>query len=191
MKLDLRNSFLSKITRIFYGNCKFGKTSFMTVKEISIPYEEFDHPGELPENDTVLIKLAEDAAMKAYAPYSGFMVGCAVRLKSGIHIVGNNQENAAYPSGLCAERTALFYASAEHPADIIETLAITAMRDGQFLHIPVFPCGSCRQVMVEYESRQHKPIRIILAGQSRIMVVNSARELLPFAFDSHILREGK
>ena len=163
----------------------------MDQKEFTIRYKEFIHTGALSAVEQALIGEARSAASSAYAPYSGFRVGCALLLGNGRIIRGNNQENAAYPSGLCAERTALFYASATEPDTPVTALAITACRDDTFLNNPVAPCGSCRQVMVEYENRQKQPIRLILCGKKKTMVFDSARDLLPFAFDNQALRGGK
>ena len=119
---------------------------------------------ELPESDRNLTLLARNAAKDAYAPYSGFRVGAAVLLENGEIVTGNNQENAAYPSGLCAERTALFYASAKFPKVVVEALAVTTLGNGIFSSDFAKPCGACRQVIAEYEDITGKPIRIILDG---------------------------
>lgn len=134
-----------------------------------------------------LIKKAKEATLNAYAPYSGFSVGAAVLLHSGNIVTGNNQENAAYPSGLCAERTALFYANAQFPDDRVEAIAIVASYEGDFTKDICSPCGSCRQVLNEIENRFEYPIRIIMCGKNKIYEVNSVKELLPLSFGKESL----
>jgi len=130
-----------------------------------------------------LLKAAQDAALNAYAPYSNFCVGAAVLLENGAVVVGNNQENAAYPSGMCAERVALFSASALYPKLKVKALAIAAFSKKRALKIPVPPCGACRQVMLEYENRQKQPIGIWLGTtQSKVYFCSSASDLLPLSF---------
>ncbi len=152
-------------------------------KEIHFSYELLSSKSELNDIDQLLAEKAIDAMDKAYAPYSKFHVGAALKLKTGEIIHGNNQENMAFPSGLCAERVALFYAGANHPGIEIETLCIVAK--GDFVpksHI-LSPCGSCRQVMLESENRQNNPIRVILINQDdTVLIVNSAKDFLPFGF---------
>ena len=156
----------------------------MRMKEIELKYKVriYSSPEELPEYAQKLILLAREAANRAYAPYSGYRVGASVLLENGELITGNNQENAAYPSGLCAERTALFYASSRFPQIAVRTLAVSALNEkmlpGEFAR----PCGSCRQVIAEYEDLSGKPIEIILDGSSAITVVNGIDTLLPFRF---------
>lgn len=137
--------------------------------------------SELSTTFQDLVTTARQARSKAYAPYSDFAVGAAVRLKSGETVSGSNQENAAYPSGLCAERTALFYAMHEHPNAEVEALAVTV--DERSKHLP-FPCGSCLQVIAEYETRQENPIQILLIHphEDRVWQANGVKNLLPFAF---------
>lgn len=129
-----------------------------------------------------LINQAKAATKNAYAPYSGFSVGAAVLLQSGKIITGTNQENAAYPSGLCAERTALFHANSQYPDDRVEAIAIAACHDNDFSEDICSPCGSCRQVMNEVENRFDHPIRIIMYGKHKIYEVRSIKELLPLSF---------
>jgi cytidine deaminase len=155
----------------------------MKKKTIQLNYTEYDSLSELPDKDRSLIVQAQQSAKNAYAPYSKFHVGAAISLKNGEVITGNNQENAAYPSGLCAERVAVFYASATHPDTEIEAIAITALSDDSVLKIPPFPCGACRQVLAEYEYRQKKPLRFILHAQSgKTIVMEGVDNLLPFPF---------
>jgi len=150
----------------------------------------YDSPDELPEQDKKLLEEALKAAEKAYAPYSEFRVGAALRTESGRIIPGNNQENVAYPSGLCAERVALFYASATYPGEKIEAIAVTALTDNFIIKDPVTPCGSCRQVMAESEKKQQKNIRVIMKGESnQIFVTESAKCLLPLMFKADELKK--
>lgn len=153
------------------------------IKNIHIAFQEFDHYSEIADQDQVLIKKANEIAENAYAPYSNFQVGAALLLENGEIILGSNQENIAYPSGLCAERVALFYAGANYPQLTIDTLCIVAKGDLIPIDHLLSPCGSCRQVMSESEMRQNKPFRVILVSQNnKVLVFNSALDLLPFAF---------
>lgn len=136
-----------------------------------------------------LINGAKLATKDAYAPYSGFHVGAAVLLSDGTIITGNNQENAAYPSGLCAERVALFAANAQKPNTSVAAIAIAAFHDGEFTDLPCCPCGSCRQVMTEVENRYDRPMKIIMYGKSKIYEVESAKDLLPLSFGKESLSE--
>ena len=143
---------------------------------------------ELPEQDRLLIDAAKQATQQSYAPYSQFHVGAAALLEDGTTITGTNQENAAYPSGLCAERTALFYASSTHPNKAIVALAIAAHTKGEFTHNPISPCGACRQVMLEIEQRHGHPIRILLYGTEAVYVIEGGvSELLPLVFSASFL----
>ena len=119
---------------------------------------------ELSKEKQDLINKAKEQVNKAYAPYSGFHVGAAIELENGIIITGSNQENSAYPSGLCAERVAMFYANSQYPEVAVKTLAIAAYTNGNFISDPVTPCGSCRQVLLETETRFEKDITILLYG---------------------------
>lgn len=152
-------------------------------KSFSVEYNQFNHWNELGKVDQSIVESAIDAMKSAYAPYSDFNVGAAALLENGQVVKGNNQENIAYPSGLCAERVALFYAGANFPNEAIKTLCIVAKGDLVPKETILSPCGSCRQVMVESEKRQDKPFRIILVSQNgSVIVFNSATELLPLAF---------
>ena len=138
---------------------------------------------ELSAEEQHLVNLAIEATGRSYAPYSNFHVGAAVRLENGEKIIGCNQENAAYPSGLCAERTALFAAGAQYPDVGVEMLAIAARgTDGELQYEPVGPCGSCRQVIVESETRAGHPIRILLYGRKCVYVIDGIRKLMPLMF---------
>jgi cytidine deaminase len=156
-------------------------------KTYEFSFEEFSSVDELRANEKELVEQAWHAAGNAYAPYSKFSVGAAVLLENGKTITGNNQENAAYPSGLCAERVALFYASSQYPGVAVKCIAITALRNREMLEEPVPPCGSCRQVFVEWEKRFNQPFTIIMAGKKRIIRVEKAGWLLPFNFQSDYL----
>ena len=161
----------------------------MEEKEISIRYKVYSNVEELKEQDRILLNEAKNATKSAYAPYSLFNVGSAILLKNGKIITGNNQENVAYPSGLCAERVAMFSASSKYPNDEMIAIAVTANSFNFEVKEPVSPCGSCRQVMSEYEMRQHKPIRVILMGSSgKILVFDCISDLLPFMFNESELK---
>ena len=136
----------------------------MTNKEIKIAYQEFDSLNELCHKDRLLAEAAIDATSRSYAPYSNFNVGAAIMYEDGEIIQGSNQENAAYPSGLCAERTALFYASSRRPDTPIISLAIAASQKGTLCNIPATPCGACRQVMAQYQVKSGKPMTVLLVG---------------------------
>ena len=145
---------------------------------------------ELQADDRQLIELAKEAAGRSYAPYSRFAVGAAVRLADGITVTGCNQENAAYPSGMCAERTTLFYANARYPEQAVRTLAVAARNAEGFTSRPVPPCGACRQVLLETEKRYGIPVRLLLYGKQCVYEAESAAGLLPLSFDAQMLSEG-
>ena len=156
----------------------------MTSKEIKIAYQEYDSTAQLNPSDRELAEAAIEATAGSYAPYSKFNVGAAVRLDSGLIIKGSNQENAAYPSGICAERTAMFYASATYPENAITSIAIAAGQEGVLCDIPVSPCGACRQVMAQYQLKGGQHMSILLVGGSRIWKFEKVDDLLPLIFDS-------
>ena len=138
---------------------------------------------ELSAADRQLVEQAIEATSRSYAPYSHFCVGAAVRLENGEVVIGCNQENAAYPSGLCAERTALFAAGAQYPDSAVEMLAIAARgTDGELTEEPTGPCGSCRQVIIESETRANHPIRILLYGRRCVYIIDGIRKLMPLTF---------
>lgn len=137
---------------------------------------------ELNSDDRELITRAIDATNNSYANYSHFYVGAAVRLANGMIIIGANQENAAFPSGLCGERTAVFAAQANYPQEPIQTLAIAAKNSEGLLKQPITPCGACRQVLIELEHRYKKDMRIILYGTEYIYIIKSVKDLLPLSF---------
>ncbi len=152
-------------------------------KEFTLKYSQLDHWKDLPEEDQNLVDAANKIMQDAYAPYSKFKVGAALLLEDGTVVTGSNQENIAYPSGLCAERVALFFAGANHPNTKVDTLCIVAKGDLVDVETILSPCGGCRQVMVETEKRQNKSFRVILVSQNNITIVtDSAASLLPLAF---------
>lgn len=138
---------------------------------------------ELSAEDRQLVEQAIEATRRSYAPYSHFRVGAAVRLENGEIVIGCNQENAAYPSGLCAERTALFAAGALYPDVPVKVLAVAARgTDGEMTEEPTGPCGSCRQVIIESETRAKHPIRILLYGRRCVYIIDGIRQLMPLTF---------
>ena len=168
----------------------FGFKRFnMKNHKLSINYCEFESIDELNDADRFLLVEAEKASHLAYSPYSGFSVGAAIELATGVVVTGNNQENAAYPSGLCAERVAMFAASSQYKGIPFKAIAITAQSENFLVDFPVSPCGSCRQVMVEYENLCQSPIRVILKGQTgKVIVFEKSTDLLPFVFTSDQLK---
>lgn len=143
---------------------------------------------EISEQDRQLIDAAKAATECSYAPYSQFHVGAAALLSDGTIVTGSNQENAAYPSGMCAERTTLFHAGAAYPQKAVTALAIAARTKGEFTKTPIAPCGACRQVMLEVENRHQCPIRTLLYGTEGIYLIEGgAHELLPLTFDGSFL----
>ena len=155
----------------------------MTEKELKISYKEFAF-DELSGEDRQLVEAAVGAMRNAYSPYSNFKVGAAVRLSDGSIVIGSNQENAAYPSGLCAERTAMFAASAQHPELDIRSLAVAGGLDGQLEEVPASPCGACRQVMAQYQRKAGAPLSVLVVGAECVWKFDRVDDLLPFIFDS-------
>jgi cytidine deaminase len=152
-------------------------------KEYSFKFQLYPNWESLQTVDISVVNKAFEAMEKAYAPYSKFKVGAALLLEDGQIIQGNNQENIAYPSGLCAERVALFHAGAQFPGITVDLICIVAKGDLMPISQLLSPCGACRQVMLESENRQNKPIRIILVNQdNRTMCIDSVQNLLPFGF---------
>jgi len=144
---------------------------------------------ESTETIKKLIEKAKLATKDAYAPYSGFQVGAAVLLVNGEIVTGNNQENAAYPSGLCAERVATFAANSQYPDVAVDAIAIAAYHNGEYTDTPCCPCGSCRQTLTEVESRYGQLVKVIMYGKSKIYEVASAGDLLPLSFGKESLSE--
>ena len=154
-------------------------------KDFQFSYELLSDWKDLSIEDQILVDKAYDALETAYAPYSEFKVGASVRLDNDAIITGSNQENAAYPSGLCAERVALFHIGSNYPKQSIKTICIVAKGDLLPLNKLLSPCGGCRQVMLESENRQQNKIKVIIVNQdNRTMVIPSVIDLLPFGFGS-------
>lgn len=155
----------------------------MTDHEIKIHFQEYHNLAQLPEADQILCGEAVNALSGSHSPYSNFKVGAALQLQSGRVVYGSNQENVAYPSGLCAERTALFNWSANYANDPIQAIAITAHTESFEILKPVTPCGSCLQVMAECEKRQQQPFRILLyCIDGPIWITTGVESFLPFMF---------
>lgn len=157
-------------------------------RNISFTYKEYKSPEELDSEDQKLVIAAKEAARLAYAPYSSFMVGAAIRLESGSIVHGSNVENAAFPSGICAERTALAWAVSNYPDDNPVAMAIAAMTPDGMIAETVSPCGNCRQVIAEEEVRTGKQIRMILSDRNKTVVLESIFPLLPLQFNRNSLR---
>ena len=154
----------------------------MTDKTLTIAYRSMQL-DELAETDRQLIDAAISATETSYAPYSHFCVGAAVRLESGVVVVGSNQENVAFPSGTCAERCAMFYAGSRHPHEAPETIAIAARgTDGRLTPRPISPCGACRQVLLQAETRFGRRLRVLLYGSQEVIEISGVSDLLPFEF---------
>lgn len=160
----------------------------MEKKTLQINFSQYNHKSELSEIQQILVSKAEDILNTAYAIYSGFHVGAALLLESGEIITGNNQENIAFPSSLCAERVALYFAKAHHPDAVVKKIAIMAKSSkGELLEV-ISPCGSCRQVMSEYERIQNEPMEVIIKGEKDSMIVfEKVEDLLPFSFSTKVL----
>ena len=152
---------------------------------IKIGFGTFD---ELPADDQHLIQTAIAATENSYSPYSRFQVGAALRLANGKEVMGANQENAAFPSGLCAERSAIFAAQSNYPDQPVTALAIAARNEHGLMYDPIVPCGACRQVILEIEDRYKQPIRILLYGTGGVYVINTVKELLPLQFVSESMK---
>ena len=150
--------------------------------EINTVITEYQY-DELSGIEQHLVEQAIEATNRSYAPYSKFRVGACVLLNNGAEVMGCNQENAAYPAGLCAERTALFAAGVQYPDEPVKMLAIAARTPkGELQDEPVSPCGSCRQVIIETETRFHQPVRILLYGRNRIYAIDGIKNLMPLSF---------
>lgn len=156
----------------------------MADKNFIINYEEYTSPAQMSQEDQEMVAAALEARRGSYSPYSHFQVGAALKLDNGLIIKGANQENAAYPSGLCAERTAMFWAGANYPDVPFKILAVAGADNGVLCESPASPCGSCRQVMAEYQKKHGKPFSIILVGSKRIRKFHCVDDILPFIFDS-------
>ncbi len=143
---------------------------------------------EFTDTERELLTKAQEATLRSYAPYSNFCVGAAVLLDDGTIVTGSNQENCAYPSGTCAERTAIFYANSQYPEKHVKMICVAA-RDvsGQYTYRPIVPCGSCRQVLVETAQRYGEDIKVMLYGTEGCYMLDSVKDLLPLTFDSTYL----
>jgi len=156
--------------------------------ETQVTIYKYDELNRIYQN---LIEEAKKQVTNAYAPYSEFQVGAAVLLENGEIFAANNQENSAYPSGLCAERVAIFYANARFPDIPVKLLAIAAFTNGKFLEKPITPCGSCRQVLLETELRYEKDIVTILYGTEEVYILENVKQLLPLCFEKSSLNRKK
>lgn len=162
----------------------------MKKKIISISFDEYAEGEDLPKGEELLIEEATLALKTSYAPYSQFKVGAAVLLENGEVIRGSNQENTAYPSGLCAERVAIFTAKAKYPQMAIKAIAVTAQTDNFEINSPITPCGACRQVIAETEKRQDKKIKILMKGHTGpTLSVDGVESLLPLMFHEEKLKK--
>lgn len=159
------------------------------IKEINLSTKIAVYPlEECTETEKKLIEAAKKATEKAYAPYSGFSVGAALLLENGEIVSGNNQENAAYPSGLCAERTTVFYANANFPEEKVIAIAIAANHKGSFTEDVITPCGACRQVLLETENRFQSPMKVLMYSEKGVYVMESIKDLLPLSFGDEMLK---
>lgn len=145
--------------------------------------------SELNEEQKTVVEAAKKATFNSYSPYSHFQVGAAALLGNGIIVSGSNQENAAYPSGICAERTTLFYANSQYPNQPVRKLAIAAQCGGKFHEEVISPCGACRQVILETEYRAKAPIEILLVAGAEVWVFNGIKGLLPLGFNYDNLKK--
>lgn len=162
----------------------------MRTIKIEAKIQVYDSPEEVSPEDQALLTLAYQQTKKAYAPYSNFYVGAALRMQNGETFTGNNQENAAYPMCLCGERVALFTAGNAFPNQAIEVLAIVVTNPQKNVLLPAAPCGACRQVISEFEARANHPIRILLKGDSPLIYeVDSIDQLLPLGFNAEFLEK--
>ncbi len=163
----------------------------MEKKQIGFELTIFESVNELSQSEQELLHAAEQAQENAYAPYSNFQVGAAVLLENGEVVIGSNQENASYPSGLCAERVAVFQAGARYPGVALKMLAVTAKSKDHLVDVPAAPCGNCRQSIMEYEQHQKSPIVIMLkAEKGPIYKCSSMADILPLAFNSSFLGDS-
>lgn len=160
------------------------KTTEHESSKADINYTEYSSAEEMNPQDRQLVEAAIEAQKGSYAPYSRFNVGAALRLEDGTIVKGANQENAAYPSGLCAERTAMFSASANYPGKAMVSLAIVGGFEGTVSDGPCSPCGACRQVMAEYQTLSGQAMSVIMYGTKKTWKFDKVDDILPFIFDS-------
>lgn len=153
-------------------------------KKIVIEYQEYKSIANLGDEDALLLKEAISATDLSYSPFSKFRVGAAVRMANGQILKASNQESEAFPSGLCAERSVLFYAFSKYPGVAVEALAIAARKGRKLTATPTRPCGACIQVMLDAQKRGGKPIKVILGAAEKIEVISSINDLIPFSFDN-------
>lgn len=163
---------------------KFAVKQFYMKKKIVIEYQEFSSADQLSKADAELLKEAVSATELSYSPFSKFRVGAAVRMANGQILKAANQESEAFPSGLCAERSVLFYALSKYPGVAVEALAIAAKKGRKLTATPTRPCGACIQVMLDAQKRGGKPMKIILGAAEKIEVISSVNDLIPFSFDN-------
>ncbi len=156
--------------------------------ELKTEITQYDQLEELPLDEQNILQKAKEACLNAYAPYSEFKVGVALLLENGEIITGSNQENAAYPSGLCAERTAIFWANSQYPDKAVIKMAISSLNKHNKISELITPCGACRQVMIETEIRFKKPIKIIMDGENKIISIEKVSDLLPLYFNAEELK---
>jgi cytidine deaminase len=163
----------------------------ITSKTFSFEYTLHSNEKQLPQEFQILIQHAQDITQKAYAPYSQFKVGAAVLLENGVVVTGNNQENMAFPSGLCAERVAVFYAGAQYPDQKIKAIAIAVDPENFKVDQPLAPCGSCRQALLEYELKQEEQMDVLLTSQSGSVIhIKGIQSLLPLHFIEERLKKS-
>jgi len=171
------------VQKKYYFYLPFKQISpFMKEKEIQFVYTEYENLAEMDGDDMKLIEKAIEAGRKAYAPYSRFQVGAALLLDDGTIVTGANVENAAFPSGSCAEKTALSYAVSNYPELKVRAIAIAARTENGLTNEPVSPCGNCRQMLLEEEHRNGLPIKVIMYGAKRTVVTPSGEKLMPLQF---------
>ena len=156
---------------------------FMKEKEIRLVFNEYNSLSEMEDNERILIEKAIEAGRKAYAPYSRFQVGAALLLEDGTVVTGANVENAAFPSGSCAEKTAIGYAVSNYPGIKPVAIAVAARTENGLTNNPIPPCGNCRQMLLEEEHRNNKTIKVILYGTDKIVVTSSSEQLMPLQFN--------
>ena len=155
----------------------------MKSRSLTCSYTEFEKEDRLENEISELIEYARKSARNAYAPYSGFRVGAEVKLKSGKIVTGANVENAAFPSGICAEQNALANSVSNNPGDVPVAIAIAAMKGDIYTEEPVTPCGNCRQVLAEEEMKNGTPVKLILSGSKKTLIIESSGDLLPLQFN--------
>ncbi|MEA2042438.1 MAG: cytidine deaminase [Bacteroidota bacterium] len=160
----------------------------MKKTELITTLYQYDSITELEEEYRGLVEHSKEAVENAYAPYSKFKVGAAVLLENGEIVKGSNQENAAFPSGMCAERVAMFYANSQFPEVPVKAIAVSAYSNDSFTEDPVPPCGACRQVLLESETRFEQPIKVFLVSKDKITMTENVKALLPINFDDHFLQ---